>query len=414
MPEPAVLVGVGGSIAAYKAADVVSALRKKGARVTVLLSRNARHFVAPLALKTLSGRPLGEDLFNEPPEWGVGHVQLAKEADAYVVVAATADLLAKLAVGIADDFVTTAALVYHPKPLLLAPAMNTAMLKHPAVQAHLRTLKARGARVLDPCSGLLACGDVGDGKLVDPAVIAEETWAAALRSRAGTAAVLSVRSGEASLQGKKVLVSAGPTREPLDPVRYLSNPSTGKMGYAVAEACRDLGAEVTLVSGPSALPDPEGVKTMRVTTAREMLQACRQAFLRADAFVAAAAVSDFRPAVTAAQKKKKNGRGERLRLEPNPDILLTLSKRKGKRVLVGFAAETEKLLEHAQEKFRKKNLDLLVANRVGSGRGFGTDDTEVLLLRAGREPERLGRQPKTVVAARIAAELAALLGSQRA
>ena len=412
--RPNILVGVGGGIAAYKALDVVSALKKKGAQVTVLLSRNSHHFVAPLALKVLSGRPVGQDLFDEPAEWGVGHVRLAHEADAYVIVAATADLLGKLALGLADDFVSASALVYHPKPMLLAPAMNTAMWEHPAVQANLRVLTSRGAQVVKPIAGLLADGDVGMGKLADPALIAEKAWQAALkRSRRGPRWA-SGTSGKAlaPLLGKKVLVSAGPTREHLDPVRFLSNPSSGKMGYAVAAACRDLGAQVTLVSGPVSLSAPEGVTLKKVTTALEMLKACEKAFAACDAFVATAAVSDFRPAQSAAQKKKKkDGAAESLDLVANPDILLSLSKRKGKRILVGFAAETEKLLQHAEEKYKKKNLDLLVANEVGKpGQGFESDDNAATLLWPGRAPERLPLQSKAAMAQRLALELAELLG----
>jgi phosphopantothenoylcysteine decarboxylase/phosphopantothenate--cysteine ligase len=400
---------VAGGIAAYKAADVVSALRKQGAQVTVLMTRNAGRFVAPLTLKTLSGRPVGEDLFAEPAEWGVGHVTLAKEADAFVVVAATADLLAKLAAGLADDFVSTAALVYHPKPLLLAPAMNTAMWKHPAVRANLRTLAQRGARVLDPASGLLACGDVGDGKLVDPAVIAQEAWKMAV---AAAGRGVPRPGAPLSLAGRRILVSAGPTREAVDPVRFLSNPSSGKMGYAVAEACRDLGAEVVLVSGPVSLPVPAGIVLVRVDTALEMFEACRKAFKSAHAFVSCAAVSDYRPAKTAAQKLKKTGRAQTLRLEPNPDILLTLSKSKGGRVLVGFAAETEQLLEHGADKLERKKLDLLVANRVDQGRGFGSDDNEAWLLRPRKSPEQLPLQSKADLARRLAVELAGLLAKK--
>jgi len=397
---------VAGGIAAYKAADVVSALRKRGAQVTVLLTRNAGRFVSPLVLKTLSGRPVGEDLFVEPAEWGVGHVHLAKEADAFVVVAATADLLAKLAAGLADDFVSTTALVYHPKPLLIAPAMNTAMWKHPAVRANVRTLVRRGARILDPSSGLLACGDVGDGKLVDPQVIAEEAWSMALTQSLDGASVPKLGL---PLYGRRVLVSAGPTREALDPVRFLSNPSSGKMGYAVAEACRDLGAEVTLVSGPVHLAPPPGLKVVGVTTALEMLDACRRAFKAAHAFVACAAVSDFRPGHALAQKRKKKGGSETLRLVPNPDILLSLSKSKGKRVLIGFAAETENLLAFGAKKLLLKKLDLLVANPVDQGRGFGSDENEAWLLRPSAPPERLPLQSKVSLAGRLALELADLL-----
>jgi phosphopantothenoylcysteine decarboxylase/phosphopantothenate--cysteine ligase len=400
--RPTILVGVGGGIAAYKALDVVSALRKKGAQVTVLLSRNAHHFVAPLSLKVLSGRPVGQDLYDEPAEWGVGHVSLAHQADAFVVVAASADLLAKLAQGHADDFVSATALVYHPKPLLLAPAMNTAMWAHPAVKANLRTLKSRGALVVDPVTGPLADGDVGMGKLADPSVIAEAAWKLALKGRGGQAG---------PLQGKKILISAGPTREHLDPVRFISNPSSGKMGYAVAAACRDLGAEVTLVSGPVSLVAPEGVKVLRVTTAVQMLEACSKAFGACDAFIAAAAVSDFRPAVRAAQKrKKKDGPSETLALVPNPDVLLALSQRKGRKILVGFAAETEKLLQHAEEKYKKKKLDLLVANEVGKpGRGFESDDNAVTLMWPGRPNVPLPLQSKASIAQRLAEEVAMLL-----
>ena len=409
--QPSILVGVAGGIAAYKAADVVSALRKKGAVVTVLLSRNAGRFVSPLTLKTLSGRPVGEDLFAEPAEWGIGHVSLAKEADAFVVVAATADLLAKLACGLADDFVSATALVHHPKPLLLAPAMNTAMWRHPSVQANLRVLKERGARVLDPESGLLACGDVGDGKLVDPGLIAQAAWDLAL-GRSGDGGPGGPARAALPLAGKRILVSAGPTREALDPVRFLSNASSGKMGYALAEACRDLGAAVTLVSGPVSLAAPAGVDLVRVESAEAMLKACTKAFAACHAFVACAAVADFRPLAAAPQKVKKSGAQRLLRLAPNPDILLTLSKSKGKRILVGFAAETEALLANAKKKLAAKRLDLLVANPVDHGRGMGADDNEAWLLRPGGRPEHLPLQSKNALAGRLARELAGLLGSK--
>jgi phosphopantothenoylcysteine decarboxylase/phosphopantothenate--cysteine ligase len=404
MPEaPSILVGVAGGIAAYKAADVVSALRKKGAVTTVLLTRNAARFVAPLTLQALSGRPVGLDLFEEPPAWGIGHISLAKEADAYVLVAATANLLAKLAAGIADDFVTTAALAYHPKSLVIAPAMNTAMWRHPAVRANLETLKARGARIVEPAVGRLACGDEGEGKLADPALIVRAAWELAEGQKAARSAP------EGVLKGRRVLVSAGPTREHLDPVRYLSNPSSGKMGYAIAAALRDLGADVDLVSGPTALEAPSGVRCERVTSAEEMLAACRKAFAQADAFVACAAVSDFRPTKPSLHKQKKTGKPEVLRLEATPDILATLAKAKGGRVLVGFAAETDDLLANAGEKLRRKRLDLIVANPVDAGRGFASDDNEAWLLRPGAEAERLPLQPKAALARRIAVEVAALL-----
>jgi len=390
-----ILVGVGASIAAYKAADVVSELKKKGARVTVLLTKSAPQFVSPLTLKVLSERPVGLDLFNEPAEWGVGHVTLAKRADLYLIVAATADLVAKLALGLADDFVPTAALVARC-PLVVAPAMNTAMWEHPATQANIRTLKSRGALIVDPAEGLLACGDIGSGKLADVRLLAD-------------IALKAVRPGAAKgpLSGKHILVSAGPTREHLDPIRFLSNPSSGKMGYALASACLDLGAEVTLVSGPVALAAPAGAALVMVTTADEMLAACKKAYASADAFIATAAVSDFKPAKASAQKKKKDGKPEALKLVATPDVLLTLSKSKGKRVLIGFAAETEALTRHAAEKLEKKHLDLIVANGAET---FESDQVAATLLWPGRAPEPLPRMPKAGLAARLAAELAALLG----
>jgi len=406
-PRPlSILVGVGGGIAAYKALDVVSALRKRGAEVTVLMSRNAHHFVAPLALQTLSGRPVGADLFHEPVEWGVGHVTLAKQADAFVIVAATADLMAKLALGLADDFVSTCALVYHPKPLLLAPAMNTAMWEHPATQINLAALKSRGARVLDPYSGLLACGDIGAGKLVEPALIAEHAWKLAFERAGSSQARPQGPAERLPLKDRQILINAGPTREFLDPVRFISNPSSGKMGYALAEACRDLGAKVVLVSGPVDLSAPSGVKLHRVQSALEMAAACEAEFDACDAFIAAAAVADQRPAKASDQKKKKSAGPENLRLVPNPDILAKLAKRKGRRVLVGFAAETQDLVKNAAKKLKAKRLDLLVANPVGEGQGFGSDVNQVTLLRPGAAPQALDLMSKTA----LAAELARILG----
>jgi phosphopantothenoylcysteine decarboxylase/phosphopantothenate--cysteine ligase len=392
--SPEILVGVGASIAAYKAADVVSELKKKGAKVTVLLTKQAPNFVAPLALKVLSERPVGLDLFNEPAEWGVGHVKLAQRADVYLIVAATADLIAKLALGLADDFVTTSALVARC-PLIIAPAMNTAMWEHPATRAHIRSLKSRGALIVDPSEGLLACGDIGAGKLADVRLLAD----IALKSVKGK-----IPSGP--LSGKRVLVTAGPTREHLDPIRFISNPSSGKMGYALAAAMRNLGAQVTLVSGPVAIAAPAGVSLEKVTTAEEMLRAATKAYAKADAFVACAAVSDFRPAKTLSQKKKKDGKPERLELVATPDILLTLSKSKGKRVLIGFAAETQGLTRHASEKLQKKNLDLIVANKADA---FESESNQATFLWPGRSPEPLPRMLKSELATRIAAELARLM-----
>lgn len=400
-----ILVGVAGSIAAYKACDVVSSLRKRGAGVTVILTRNAPHFVAPLALATLSGRPVGVDLFDEPADWGVGHIVLAQRASAFVVVGATADVIAKMAHGIADDFVSTCALAARC-PLVIAPAMNTAMWEHPATRENMRLLKARGAVVVGPAVGKLACGDIGPGKLSDPEAIARAAWEAAR----GAAAV----PASGPLAGLPAVVTAGPTREPLDPVRFLSNPSSGKMGYALAAALRDAGARVTLISGPTALEAPSGVKVVRVTTALEMLAAARTAWAKCRVYVSAAAVSDFRPAKVSGRKVKKGEAASVLELAPNPDILKTLAARKGRRVLVGFAAETEALAANAQAKLAAKKLDLLVGNLVGGARGaFGADDNQATLFWPGRPAEPLPRMPKDELARRIAAEIAALAGTAR-
>jgi phosphopantothenoylcysteine decarboxylase/phosphopantothenate--cysteine ligase len=397
--EPEILVGVAASIAAYKACDVVSALRKRGAGVTVLLTRNASQFVAPLALTALSGRPVGQDLFHEPAEWGVGHITLAKRARAFVIVGATADLIARLAAGMADDFVTTCALATRA-PLLLAPAMNTAMWEHPATQANLTLLKARGARVVDPAEGRLACGDLGKGRLADPQEIARQAWELACGAAAPGGA----------LAGVPVLVTAGPTREPLDPVRFISNPSSGKMGYALARAFAGAGAEVSLISGPVSLPVPAGVELIRVTTAQEMLEAAQAHFKACRVYVSAAAVSDFRPAQASRSKVKKNGHAQALRLLPTIDILKTLARAKGPRILVGFAAETEDLLKNAAAKLKSKRLDLLVANAVGlEGQGFAADDNEAWLLAPGLAPRHLPLQSKDSLAQAVVQAVAARL-----
>jgi phosphopantothenoylcysteine decarboxylase/phosphopantothenate--cysteine ligase len=397
--NPEILIGVGASIAAYKAADVVSDLKKRGAAVTVLMTPDAARFVSPLVLKTMSGRPVGVDLFNEPVEWGVGHVTLAKRARVYLITAATADLLAKLAQGLAGDFVTSCALVARC-PLLLAPAMNTAMWEHPATRANLETLKSRGASLVPPSEGLLACGDLGLGKLADPKVIAQAAWD------------LAVKKKPESLK-KRILITAGPTREALDPVRFLSNPSSGKMGYALAEAARDRGAQVTLLSGPTDLKDPAGMAVERVTTALEMARAARRLFKPCDIFISAAAVSDFRPEKISPSKVKKGAATLEVRFAPNPDILAELSREKGRRLLVGFAAETDDLVRNASAKLKAKNLDLIVANAVGRpGTGFASDRNQATLLQPGQPAENLPSMPKRQLAEAILDRVSDLLAAR--
>ncbi len=391
-----VVLGVGGGIAAYKAGDLVRRLRDHDLRVRVALTPMAARFVSALTFQGLSGEPvltdLAEPAANEAPGAAFGHLDFARSADLVIVAPATADLLAKLAHGLCDDSVTTT-VVASRAPLLLCPAMNTAMWENRQVQANLAALRADPrVTVVGPAAGLLADGDVGAGRLAEiPDIV--------------TAAL--GRRGPADLRGVKVLVTAGPTRERLDPVRFLSNPSTGRMGYAIAQAAALRGAMVTLVSGPVELTAPVGVEVVRVETAEEMLAACAAALPTARLVVAAAAVSDFRPREVAAQKKKKGaapGEEETLSLVRTPDVLQTLSRASSggpRPVFVGFAAETEQLLLNAHKKLEGKGLDLVVANQVGQpGTGFGADENEVTLVSLAKD-EPLPRMSKRALADRI-------------
>jgi len=387
-----VVFGMSGGIACYKACEVVRLLEGAGARVPVVMTAAAQRFVTPLTLQTLSGQPVGTDTFDLTQESEIGHIRLADQADVVLVAPATANILAKLAHGIADDLLTTVLLATRA-PLLVAPAMNVHMWEHPAVQENVARLVARGARVVGPGSGALACGYEGPGRLAEPDEIVE----AVLRTLAPQ-----------DLAGEQVLVSAGPTQEPLDPVRYLSNHSSGKMGYTLARVARRRGAEVTLVTGPTALVPPPGVTTVQVTTARAMARAMGDAFARATIVVMAAAVADHRPAAALDRKMKKGAAGISLALQQNPDIVRGLGARKGRRLLVGFAAETHDLAGEARRKLRAKRLDLIVANDVTiPGAGFGADRNTVLLLDAGGHEDSLPLLPKEEIAERILDWLAA-------
>ena len=371
-----VILGVGGGIAAYKGCELVRLLVKGGASVRVVMTPNATRFVGPLTFQALSGHPVLVDLLDTASEASYGHLELARSADLLIVAPATADLMARLRAGMGDDAVTTTALAC-TCPMLLAPAMNTRMWEGPAVQENLAALRARGWHVVGPASGELADGDVGEGRLADPAEIV-----------VAAARVL----GPRDLQGRRVLVTAGPTREPIDPVRHLSNPSTGKMGFEVARAAARRGAEVVLVTGPTELRDPDGVRVVRVSTAEEMAAAVLGAAGQQDLLVAAAAVSDYRPRTPLAAKKKKTDGPEVLDLERTTDILATLGERLAGRpdspVLVGFAAETEDVVANAREKLRRKRCDLVVANAVGApGAGFGSDRNRVFLVWPGAVEE---------------------------
>jgi phosphopantothenoylcysteine decarboxylase/phosphopantothenate--cysteine ligase len=366
---PTLLLGVSGGIAAYKAADLTSHLRKRGWEVRVVMTPAAAQFITPLTLQTLSRQKVHLDPYDLPEVGGVEHIDLVKGVDLAAVVPATANLLAKAAHGLADDLLSTTLLALRC-PLLVAPAMNTAMWEHPATQANLRVLESRGVEIVPPSSGELACGDVGAGKLADVAEIAqriEDLYARRLE-------------GE-RLRGRHVLITAGGTREPLDPVRYLGNRSSGKMGHALAAAAAERGADVTLVT-TSPLPIPPGVRPVRVQTAQEMLEAVRERLPASDVLVMAAAVADYRPATVAGQKIKKSAEAVTLTLEPTPDILATLKPmRRADQLVIGFAAETEALLDHARGKLERKGLDLIVANDVSRpGIGFESDENAVTVL----------------------------------
>ena len=361
-----VALGVTGGIAAYKAPEIVRGLDQAGVEVQVVLTRNAEHFVTPLTLQTLSRRRVLRDTFAMDAEETVRHVDLARDLDAFVVAPATANALAKMAHGIADDLLSTFHLAV-TAPTLVAPAMNTRMWEHAAVRESVARLRARGVTIVDPDSGWLAENEVGVGRMAEPAAIVAATLRAARRGR--------------QLAGKRILVTAGPTREPVDPVRFLSNRSSGKMGYALAEAAFARGASVVLVSGPVALAPPHGVEVLRVETAEEMRRAVL-AVGDVDAVLMAAAVADHAPQA-APSKIKKTGGTLTLTLDPGPDILAELgSLGKDKRaLLVGFAAETDDLLANAREKLRAKNLDFIVANDVSrSDRGFDADTNAVTVL----------------------------------
>jgi len=393
-----IVLGVTGCIAAYKACELARALVRDGFRVKPVMTEAATRFVGPLTMRTLTGEQVASSLWEDPGSAPVHHISLAEEADVLVIAPCTANVLAKLASGRADDILTTTALATEA-PLVIAPAMNTHMWRAEATRESVAVLRGRGAVIIEPEAGELACGDVGEGRLVDVHVIADAVRAEATRSN--------------SLSDVRVLVTAGPTHEPIDPVRFIGNPSSGKTGYLIAEEAARRGAEVVLVSGPTALPDPFGVTTTRVQTAIEMEAAVLEAYASAHVVVATAAVSDYRPAHVHEQKVKKSEASEVIELESNPDILARLGKDKGDRVLVGFAAETESVLSNAREKLESKRLDMIVANDVSvKGLGFGSDTNAVTIVTAEAEDDQ-GVLTKRQLAARIVDRLNLLVSEQR-
>ena len=390
-----VLLIIGGGIAAYKSLELIRLLKGRGFAVRAIMTKAAEEFVTPLSVASLSGEKVHSALFNLTDESEMGHIELSRSADLVVVVPATADLMAKMAQGLANDLASTT-LLATDKPVLIAPAMNVRMWLHAATQRNLTTLETDGIHVVGPNDGDMACGEFGPGRMAEPIEI--------------LAAIENLMSGAAKpLAGKKILITAGPTREPIDPVRYISNHSSGKQGYAIAEAAVRLGADVTLISGPVSLPKPFGVKIIDVQTADDMLAACEKS-LPADIAIFAAAVADWKVATPSQEKIKKSKSGEAptLSFVENPDILQTISKGKMRpRLVVGFAAETEKVLENAQAKLTKKGCDLIIANDVSHG-VFGTNRNTVHLV-SKNGVETWPELSKAEVASRLMAHLAGLL-----
>jgi len=391
-----VVLGVGGGIAAYKAAELVRTLSERGFQVQVVITKAGQEFVRPLTFAALTGRKVITDMFppagsGETLASAVEHIQVATESALLVVAPATADLLAKFAHGLADDFLSTLYLAFNG-PVVLAPAMNSHMWAHPATQQNVEVLRSRGHVMVGPDEGWLACGMVGPGRLAEPERIADAVSAALAARR--------------DLEGERVLVTAGPTEEPLDPVRFISNRSSGKMGYALARAARERGAEVVLVSGPVELAAPRGAKVVRVNTAAQMREAVLEHLEWASVIVKAAAVADYYLSQVPQQKMKKTAGRLSLELEPTPDILAEVGRRKGDRLLVGFAAEAGDPVAEARRKLAVKGCDMMAANRVDrEGVGFGSDDNEITLVLSTGEVIPLGRASKRELADRIFDEL---------
>lgn len=388
MKKPCVVLGVTGGIAVYKACELLRLLQKRGIDVFVVMTQNACRFVAPLTFETLSGHPVAVDTFDRPQTWEVEHIALAKRADLFLIAPATANIMGKMACGIADDMLSTTVMATRA-PVLVAPAMNTGMWENAAVQQNVKTLRARGVEIVAPVSGHLACGDNGAGKLEDVAVIAERACKLLFAKK--------------DMEGLRVMVTAGPSREALDPVRYISNRSSGKMGYAIAQAAQKRGAEVTLLSGPVAIEAPQGVKLVPFTTTQELFDRASELAQEQDLLIQAAAPADYRAKEVAPQKIKKQG-GEPMTftLVENPDVAATLGKAKRSgQVFVGFAAETNDVLAHARDKLARKNLDMIVANDVTRpGAGFDVDTNIVTLITKDGQ-EALPMMSKAEVAQRI-------------
>lgn len=384
MSSKTVVLGVCGGIAAYKALDVVSRLKKKDFDVHVIMTKSACEFVTPLSFQSLSQNMVIKDMFDEPKAWEIQHISLAKKADLMLIVPATANVIGKVANGIADDMLSTT-IMATKAPVVFSPAMNTNMYKNPIVQANIEKLEKFGYTFINPDSGRLACGDNGEGKLPDTSYIAEY--------------VTSMLYDIKDLKGKKVLVTAGPTVAPVDPVRFIGNNSSGKMGYAIAEEARDRGAEVTLISGPCELKAPFGLNVVNVNTTEEMYNSVLEHFDNSNIVIKAAAVADYKPKVYSEKKIKKSEDDLTIEFERSRDILKTLGEKKTNQILVGFAAESNDLIQNATKKIKNKNLDYIVANDITQkDTGFSSDDNLVTILSKYGDSYTLDKMPKKLVA----------------
>lgn len=383
-----VVIGVTGGIAVYKALDVISALRKKDIEVHVIMTESASKFVNPLTFQSISQNMVVTDMFAETKAWEIQHISLAQKADLMLIAPATANVIGKISNGIADDMLSTTVMATKAK-VLIAPAMNTNMYQNPIVQNNISKLKDFGYKFIEPASGRLACGDIGIGKLADVNTIVERV-------------IEELEDKEQDLLGKKVLVSAGPTIAPIDPVRYITNRSTGKMGYAIAKEARDRGAEVILVSGPTNLEPPKNVKIINIKTNEEMKKEILQNFKWADIVIKSAAVADYKPKEYSKEKIKKGEGDLNICLTRDNDILKFLGEIKTHQVLVGFAAESDNVLENAERKLKNKNLDFIVANDItSSDTGFGSEDNKVVILSKNNEKLELEKMSKKKVASNI-------------
>ncbi len=393
-----VLLGVSGGIAAYKSAELVRQLQNRGATVRVIMTRGAREFITPLTLQALSGQPVHTELLDEEAERGMGHIELARWADLLLIAPATADLIARLASGRADDLLTTVALAT-PSPILLAPAMNQQMWRDPATTANIEMLGERGLQMVGPAEGEQACGDIGPGRMEDPVAIADRAESLFPRE---------------CLAGQRVVLTAGPTREAMDPVRYISNHSSGKMGFALARAAAEAGAVTTLVSGPVTLETPPSVSRRNVTSAVEMAAACDELANDCDIFIACAAVADYRPADSQPQKIKKGAETMTLSLVRNPDIVAGIAARDPSPFTVGFAAETNDVIDYARGKLAAKGLDLIVANDVSDmSIGFNSEENAVTLVWQDGE-QVIPQASKGTVARQIIDRIAKMMGESSA